>query len=112
MAEKTPASKKRLIDPNFFIPDGVTTFEFTELGDEDSAELEARSNDEAELGEVSLEDSDLDEDSDDTPDAPQIYGILSQVIRTAPDGSQVVDVVLDVDDLNVGEEYDVRITAT
>lgn len=112
MAERVQSDKPRVLDPNFAIPEGVTNFTYKELTDGDESALEVRSNDEAPVSDISVEDSELDGESDDTPDTPFIYGIVSQVIRTAPDGSQVVDVVLDVDDIDSTEEYNVRITAT
>lgn len=55
--------------------------------------------------------SELDEDyADDVLDAPSDYTIISQTVRTAPDGHQVVDVIIDVEEIVGAIDYEVRIT--
>lgn len=57
------------------------------------------------------DDSQLDEDeSSDELDVPGTFVIVSQTVRTAPDGSQVVDVVIDVEEVEGAAKYEVRIT--
>lgn len=63
--------------------------------------------------EDTLEDDESQLDDDETDDdlgVPGSYAIVSQTVRTAPDGSQVVDVVIDVEDIEGASKYDVRIT--
>ena len=41
---------------------------------------------------------------------PETFYVLDQTIRTAPDGSTVVDVVIEVEDGSNSTEYEVRVT--
>lgn len=58
-------------------------------------------------------DDDLNEDfSNDILDPPDSLVIVSQTVRTAPDGRQVVDVVVEVEDIPSALNYDIRVTTT
>ena len=115
MAGRIQSDDYREVDPNFSIPEGLRTFEYKELGDElDTLDTGDGSDTYAEVDEVLYEaddDSDASGDTDDeTPPVPEIYGIISQEITTAPDGSQVVNVVLEVEDIDAMSKYDIRFT--
>lgn len=57
------------------------------------------------------EDSELDEEFvGDELDVPGTFEIISQTVRTGPDGSQVVDIVIDVEEVEGAVKYEVRIT--
>lgn len=57
------------------------------------------------------EDSELDEEEvGDELDVPGTFEIISQTVRTGPDGSQVVDIVIDVEEVEGAVKYEVRIT--
>lgn len=49
-------------------------------------------------------------DSAETLHAPETFYVLSQTVRTNPDGSTVVDVIIEVDDDTDSTEYEVRVT--
>lgn len=71
-------------------------------------------NSDPEEGDDSLvDDSPLDEDdAHDILDPPSDFSIISQTIRTGLDGTQVVDVVIEVEDVEAAMDYEVRITKT
>jgi hypothetical protein len=57
------------------------------------------------------DDSELDEDYvEDELGVPGVFTIVSQTVRTAPDGTQVIDVVVDVEDIDGAESYELRVT--
>ena len=57
------------------------------------------------------EDSELDEEYvEDELDVPGTFEILSQTVRTGPNGSQVVDIVIDVEEVEGAVKYEVRVT--
>ena len=44
------------------------------------------------------------------PPTPQLIGIKSQTVSIKPDGTTLVDVILDIEDVRNAVEYEVRIT--
>lgn len=62
-----------------------------------------------------LDDSDDFDESPDDPladdelDAPTGFVVVSQTLRTASDGSKVIDVVIDVEDVEAAMDYQYRI---
>lgn len=57
------------------------------------------------------EDSELDEESvEDELDVPGSFEVITQTVRTAPDGSQVVDIVIEVEEVEGAVKYEVRVT--
>lgn len=115
MAERVQSDEYRQIDPNFSIPEGLRVFTYGEAATEDaeSGDFEQTAVF-AEVDELIIdsdEDSEEPFDGDNTPETPMIFGIISQTITTAPDGSQVVSVVLDVEDVDAMSKYDVRFTS-
>ncbi len=105
-----PSDIIREFDPNIFLPE--------ELKDAVMAEPVSDSEiiDQNAVIDIQFEtlddiDSSLDEESvNDDIEAPDEITIISQTTRTAPDGRQVVDVVIDVSDVEGAMNYDVRIT--
>lgn len=51
-----------------------------------------------------------DEDPADTLDTPSSFTIVSQQIRTGLDGTQVVDIVIEVEDVPGANSYNVRVS--
>jgi len=47
---------------------------------------------------------------EDELDPPSSMEVVSQTVRTGPDGNQVVDVVIDVEDIDGAINYEFRIT--
>lgn len=115
MAERVQSDKTRRINPNFAVPEGLEAFTYGDVDEIEELEfIERTSDDEAQLDDIfyefeDVEDSEEPVDSDDSPGTPQIYGIISQTIRTSDTGTQVVDVVLDVETIDDTTKYDIRI---
>lgn len=101
----------REIDGNFPIPDGLKNA-IERLRNEDEAPVTEEEADlDIQIEFLDEEESELDEEE--MPDgvaAPDYIEIISQTVRTAPDGRQVVDVVIDVEEVDGAIKYDVRIT--
>jgi hypothetical protein len=105
MAQRPVRQRKSSVDPMFFIPDGVDELEYRE------EEIFVESSEEDTIISADVyEEPEFESDTDDSdlPGVPDIYGIFSQTLRRNSSGSQVVDVVLDVEDM--ANQYDVRIT--
>lgn len=101
----------RDFDPNLDIPIDLKNTRISTLPDvvQEIAEPDADINIQDET--LDDEDSQIDEDeAGDILDVPGTYVIVSQTVRTAPDGTQVVDVVIDVEEVEGAEKYEVRIT--
>lgn len=96
----------REIDPNFYVPDGLkntTTVLNDDAGDNPWDD----------------ENYDLQNDVDDLIDddiitdrlpAPTSIQVLSQTIRTSSDGTQVVDIEIEVEDVPGAFNYEIRLT--
>jgi hypothetical protein len=115
------------IDPRLFIPDGVIGIgvKSTEI-DPDSPTPTADNASEAVDGGASApgtgNGSNVDYEESTNNDVavesgevyklptPQTLTIVSQTIRIAPDGSSLVDVVIEVEDIPGVSNYDVRVT--
>jgi len=109
----TPA--KTVIDPKFDLPEGLDSFVYdtdkvaaesntlnTELSDVISTSTNA----------VSIDESDIDDYAHDAPPVPQLFTIKSQTIHMSPDGKQLVDVEIEVEDIPGVIQIDVRVTKT
>lgn len=101
----------RDFDPNLDIPVNLKNARVSSLPDavSDIADPEA----DIDVQEDTFDDDDslLDDDINDEELAtPGTYVIVSQTVRTAQDGTQVVDVVIDVEEVDGAEKYEVRIT--
>lgn len=101
MANKSLKIEVDKIDPMFNIPDGITELEYDEetpsdlvlTQDSDGNFVYAPTNPPTtQYGLV----------------APNIIGVVSQIIRTTKSGAQVVDVVIEVDDIP-GARYELKV---
>lgn len=103
-----PSDVTREIDLNFAIPEGL---KYTTV--REPVEDESSTDDDIDVQIESYEDesSELDEEevSGDI-ETPENIEIVSQTVRTAPDGRQVIDVVIEVTDVVGAINYDVRVT--
>lgn len=101
----------RDFDPNLDIPIGLKNARVAALPDR-TEELPAPDADIDIQSETLVdEESELNEEEiGDELDVPGTFVIVSQTIRTAPDGTQVVDVVAEVEDVEGAVKYEVRIT--
>lgn len=104
MAEKSVSSQPTVIDPMFFIPDGVEDFVYSEN------ERNLESVPEEETGDDSFVTDEGGVNYFDGPDTPDILGVVSQTLRTTNTGAQVVDVVIEVEDIPGLSKYDYRVT--
>lgn len=103
----------RDFDPNLDLPVGLKNVNVTPTVQE--GVVVDTPDDDSNLDEVEfLEvDEDLNEDfSNDILDPPSSMEIVSQTVRTAPDGRQVVDIIIDVEDIDGALNYEVRVTTT
>lgn len=93
------------VPPGVFIPDGV----------DDLKHVSQRAVDEDdgfdETSEMFETDVTYEDDSavDDTPPVPETFVIISQTVRINADGSQVIDVVFETDDLPGTDQVEVKI---
>jgi len=99
-------------DPNHYIPFGLKGAVYTEPrgGSQEVADPDTEGNvfqDDTQEDELA---GTADATDDEALDAPSFMEIVEQVIRTAPDGRQVVDVVLEIEDIEGSIKYDVRVT--
>ena len=104
----------RDFDPNLELPIGLKNVNVTPTVQEGTV-VESPENDvELDPQTESYEDEasdDSDEDiANDILEPPGSFEILSQTVRTAPDGRQVVDIVIEVEDMPGAADYDFRIT--
>jgi hypothetical protein len=106
------------IDPLFEIPDGLVNFEHGLPPDGDAVlsglDDDTEGND---LSETEADDeSYIVDEQDDTGvpiiDFPDTFSIVSQTIRTMPNGMQVIDVVVATDDIPGATNYEFRIVKT
>ena len=101
MAKRSVYNKKTILDPMFPIPEELQGLEYDDFYT-DSGEFE----NESESGDTSSVDDDPALSGVPTP---IILGIHSQTIKTTKSGSQVVDVLLDVEGISQDAKYEVRI---
>lgn len=88
------------VDEMFDVPEdviGLTHGEYVET------EEWAEENDEFDVIDDTME-------ATDAPEVPTGFTVVQQIVRFGPDGSQVVDLVLDVEDIEEIVKYDVRVT--
>lgn len=104
----------RDFDPNLDLPVGLKNVNVTPTVQEglvvDTPEGEIDPEDTNVIGLIEDEE-DLNEDfSNDILEAPGSLEVVSQTVRTAPDGRQVVDLVIEVEDVDGALNYELRVT--
>lgn len=114
MAKRSTATDRIIIDPHFTIPDdALDAFAYTydaedmdEYVEGDDLSLDA-------VDEVTYSEIDYEESYDDQDavylSTPEEFTIISQVIRRAPGGQNVVDIVIDAEDINGAVNYEIRV---
>lgn len=112
MAKRSTSSDRIIIDPLFTIPEGAEDQFSTSINEIDEISLES---DEFEFyGDENLQDGyeEGDEHENETGalDTPDGYTIVSQTLRRAPGGQQVVDLVIEVNDVAGATNYEVQVT--
>ena len=101
----------RDFDPNLDIPVNLKNARVSSLPDGAGGIADMNTDIDIQDDTLSDDNSLLDDDiNDDELATPGTYVIISQTVRTAPDGTQVVDVVIDVEEVEGAEKYEVRMT--
>lgn len=104
-----------VIDPRFDLPEGLDSFAYPDTTNPD--ELSTGTGPDSDVievytGEPSVEESDTEDFTHDAPPTPQQFAILSQTIHMSPDGRQLVDVEIGVEDIPGVIQIDFRVTKT
>lgn len=101
----------RDFDPNLDIPIGLKNARVAVRPDNEEELPDASADIDFQTETLIDEESELDEEEvGDELGVPGTFEVISQTLRTAPDGTQVVDVVVDVEDIEGAVKYEVRIT--
>lgn len=106
-----PTNETRYFDQSLYIPEGLSGVRIKESDDavyyafpEENPDIDEQTDT------MYDEDSELDEDAaEDELEVPGHFEVVSQTTRTAPDGSQVVDVVIDVEEVDGASKYEIRL---
>lgn len=129
VARKTIRNTPRIVDFIFEIPEGLQDVayddEFNDADDEDLNDDGSDEEDEAPPTEKpkkknnkkknkkkkkKKKDKKDNKDKDDHTDFPRSLRVVKQVIRTKKDGSQVVDLTVDVQRIGGADKYEFKIT--
>jgi hypothetical protein len=117
MAKRALANKKTLVDPLFSPPPGSedefvfsregTDGEIIAIGDgfSDDGDFIDEFDDEFDEGYP-------DDDDEFTLDVPQDFEVISQILRRAPGGQQVVDVVIEAEEIEGATNYEIQVVKT
>ena len=101
----------REFDPNLEIPVGLKNARERRSNDAYSTLADPFADIDIQDETLNDDESELDDDYDDEElGVPGTFTIVSQTVHNAPDGSQVVDVVVEVEDVDGAVKYEVRIT--
>lgn len=101
----------RDFDPNLDIPVGLKNAREAALPDREEDVAEPDADIDFQVETLDDDESELDEDEvGDELDVPGTFEIVEQIVRTAPDGTQVVDIIIDVEEVEGAVKYEVRIT--
>lgn len=106
-----------VINPNFFLPPGVVDARYPDELEDNTEEIDdVIDSDDVLVIEADMvinEPQETDEDNDMTKlYPPDTVIVVSQQIRFDEAGSQVVDVILDIPDVDDSIQIDVRMTKT
>lgn len=104
------------VDPRLFVPDGVIDLnakskETDPDNPTDIPELDVADETSGE-GVVydSFDDAGRDSTENDTLPAPQYINVVSQTVRFGPDGSALVDVTVEVEEVPGVSNFEIRVT--
>lgn len=107
MAKPVASRDKTVIDPAFYIPEGLENefvyAENTNYVSDEELDVSEFTSDEF----VGDEDDFDNESTIPVPDAPVV---ILQTIRTAPGGTQVVDVIVEVEDIPGVEDFELHVS--
>lgn len=101
----------RDFDPNLDLPVDLKNARVARLPDVNDELAEPDADIDFQDDTISDDDSELNEDEvSDALDVPGTFTIVSQTVRTAANGQQVVDIVIDVEEVDNAVKYEVRMT--
>lgn len=101
----------RYFDPNLDIPIGLKNARVAVAPDRTEYIPDPNADIDFQTETYIDEESELNEEEvGDELDVPGTFEIISQTVRTSPGGSQVIDVVIDVEEVEGAVKYEVRIT--
>lgn len=101
----------RDFDPNLELPEGLKNARISTAPDVTEDVPDPDADIDVQIETFNDDDSQLDEDEvGNELGVPGSFVIISQSVRTAPDGRQVVDVVIDVEEIPGAVKYEVRTT--
>ena len=103
MAEKAVNPQITVIDPMFFIPEGVTEVVHGETSVEGASNIIVSENDQG-MFEAS-EDSSYEYGLP----TPNIIGVVEQIYYRSDDGQNVVDIVIEIEDQDGVSNYDFKV---
>lgn len=120
MAKRSTPSDKVLVDPLFKVPEGAEdAFAYSREGT-DTEEVSTYEVDDLSIDSVddgydeSSDELDFDDGYDDqngvTLEVPNAFSVISQVLRRAPGGQQVVDVIIQAEDVPGAVNYEIQVT--
>lgn len=102
------SGQKIRVSPGVFIPDGVDDLVYIRPDTDESYEL---TGEEENIDyEVTVQNDPESSVVDSGPPIPETFNIISQVIRYNADGTQVVDVIAETEDLPGTDTIEVRVT--
>lgn len=116
MVNVSVTPEKTVIDSRFDIPDGLDAFYYADVPDHDATEEEVIILAEDIVVATSVDGTGTEYTpevivSSTAPPPPTSIAIISQSVKTSPDGRQVINVVIEVPDVSGVLNYDVRVTA-
>ncbi len=112
MANTNISPEKTIIDPRFDIPEGLESFVYDEPTEAQIAALESEDSDVVTVYTGEPVDDDFEDVNHVAPPTPETFTIVSQKIKMSPDGRQLVDVEIEVEDIPNVIQIDVRVTKT
>lgn len=118
MAKRSTPSDKILIDPLFGIPEGAEdqfTLTKDEVDTEDFVDIDELVNDVItpdyqDGSEIFVYEDNSDDLGGVVLEIPDDYSVISQTLRRAPGGQQVVDIVIETEDIDGALNYEIQVT--
>lgn len=103
-----------IIDPNFPLPPGIVDARYPNQDEIDQGDVDEITFDGDDAVEANIEFVEPNEEQEDNDPAilypPDSLAVVSQTVRMADNGQQVVDVVLEILDVDASIQIDVRMS--
>jgi hypothetical protein len=102
--------QKRIVAPQFAIPEGLVDLEYDPNAPDDDLLFDVDEDDDDDP--VKKKKKKKGQDDDDKGPRRGVEGlhVVKQILRTKPDGSQTVDVTVELDKVRGTDKYEFRIT--